>query len=155
MSILNKLLLFAFKKQNTSLIKSFLFKKCNILIDDLSLFTFLEFYYSDFCALVDYNMNKKLNYYKFLLYKLLIGPDYKILNVMFIYVLLYLLFISKLLVLEKQVNQLYYKSNYKKNYENYLSDLSGRINNVGINKIDFEKFAQCNYQVFFTMITGK
>jgi hypothetical protein len=152
MSILNKLLLYAFRKQNILLIKSFLFRKSNILIDDLSLITFLEFYYSDFCALVDYNMNKKLNYYKLLLYKLMVGPDYKILNIMFTYVLLYLLFVAKLLILERQVNQLYHKSNYKKNYENYLSDLSVKINGVTITKIKFSKFIQCNYQVFFTMI---
>ena len=83
----------------------------------------------------------------------MIGPDYKILNIMFTYVLLYLLFVAKLLILEKQVNQLYYKSNYKKNYENYLSDLSGKINGVTITKINFRNFVQCNYQVFFTMIT--
>lgn len=152
MDILKKLLLLSFRKRNIILIKSFLGRKYKIYLDDLSLIMFMNFYYNEFSALLNYEMNVSMNKYKIFLYRLLLSKQSKILDILFVQIFTYLLFISKLLSLETQVNKLYLGIKNNKNYENYLFDISNKINSIAIDKIKYSKFVECNYQVMFTMI---
>ena len=145
MDIRKKLLLYGFINKKFKLIHIILKKKFNINIDIKIINKFFTFYNKDFNALLNYKTNEKINNYKCFLFKLLKSKSDKIIDSLFLIVMLYLIFIMKLLEFNKKINKTLIKQ-YCHNKELYLENLNC-ISKLELKDINYKKFIECNYKV--------
>ena len=146
MDLKKKLLIFAFRKKKLNLIKLLIKKKFNITIDVKNIYTFLVFYNNDFNALLNVKINEKINNYKLFLPKLLAAKSDLFIDFIFINILLYLLFIAKLLQFNKKINS-YICNNYCKKQEYYLNNINETIKGLKLNNINYKNFIKYKYRV--------